>query len=234
LGGGTLGHLVATANTDGTSAQTSAARHIWEEDIQNYWTYTSVQQALTKQIISVCEPMYLKILNDNMLGYANISARDMLYHLFETYINITAVGLEINFEYMVRAWDPQQQVESLFKLIRDCVNFSEAGGRPHWPPTTNQCWLCLKIVTGHFMSACHRWNEKHTIGQTWNQFKPNFAAAHRQHKQMQVESAATAGYHSANAAVAQNEYQMTEAAIGSLANLVTAAAVDRGVVAALT
>jgi hypothetical protein len=47
----------APANTDGTAAQTSAARHIWEEDVQTYRTYTSVQQALKKQIISVFEPM---------------------------------------------------------------------------------------------------------------------------------------------------------------------------------
>jgi hypothetical protein len=102
LGGGTLGHLGliisdasnaiiapptaeeqtlwvtpnspgrAPATADGTAAQISAARHNWEEDVQTYWTYTSVQQALKKQIISVFEPMYLDILNENMAGYANI------------------------------------------------------------------------------------------------------------------------------------------------------------------
>jgi hypothetical protein len=76
LGGGTLGHLGlivsdasyamiapetdagptlwasptspgrAPANTDGTAAQISAARHIYEEEVQTYRTYTSVQQAL--------------------------------------------------------------------------------------------------------------------------------------------------------------------------------------------
>jgi hypothetical protein len=51
---------------------------------------------------------------------------------------------------------------------------------------------------------------------------------------MQGKSAATAGYHSANAAVTHNEYQMAEATIGALANLTTATAADRGVVAALT
>jgi hypothetical protein len=145
LGGGTLGHLViivsyasyamiapatdagptlwvsptapgrAPANNDGTAAQISAARHIWEEDIQRYHTYTYVQQALKNQIISVFEPMYLDVFNDNMVGFANISARDMLDHLLGTYGNITAVDLEINFEHMRRAWDPQQPVESLFK-----------------------------------------------------------------------------------------------------------------------
>jgi hypothetical protein len=65
--------------------------------------------------------MYLDILSDNMVGYANISARDILDYLFETYGNITAVDLEINFEHMHRAWDPQQPVESLFKKIQGCA-----------------------------------------------------------------------------------------------------------------
>jgi hypothetical protein len=51
---------------------------------------------------------------------------------------------------------------------------------------------------------------------------------------MQGESAATAGYHSANAAVTHNEDHMDEETIGALANLATATAADRGVVAALT
>jgi hypothetical protein len=76
------------------------------------------------------------------------------------------------------------------------------------------------------MSACHRWNEKHLIEKTWTQFKSHFAAAHRQHKQMQVESSATDDYSSANAAVGQTEYQMSEATIGALANLATATAAD--------
>jgi hypothetical protein len=82
LGGGTLGHLGlvisyasyamiapttdtgptlwtspqapgwAPVNTDGTAAQISAARRIWEEVVQTYRTCTSVEQALKKQIIS--------------------------------------------------------------------------------------------------------------------------------------------------------------------------------------
>jgi hypothetical protein len=264
LGGGTLGHLGfiisaascamispttaagptlwtspqspgwAPANTDGTAAQISAARHIWEEDVQTYWTCTSVQQALKKQITSVFEPMYLYILNDNMVGYVNISAEDMLDHLFENYGNITTVDLEINFEHMRRAWDPQQPVESLFKQIQDCADYYEAGGVLIWHPQQINFGYAKIFATGHFMSACRWWNEKHAIEKTWTQFKSHFAAAHRQHKQMQGESAATAGYHSANAAVSHSEDQMAEATIGALANLATATAVDRSVVAALT
>jgi hypothetical protein len=264
LGGGTLGHLgliildVSYSNiapptaeaptlwetpnapgraperTDGTAAQISAARHVWEEDVQTYRTCTSVQQALKKQISSVFDPMYLKILNDNMVTYANISSRDMLDHLFENYGKITAVDLEINFEHMRRAWDPQQPVETLFKQIQDCADYSEAGGIPIGPSQQINVGYAKIFATGHFMSACRRWNEKPAANKTWTHFKSHFAAAHRQHKQMQGETSANAGYHSANAAMTQTEDQMAEATIGALANLATATAADIGVVAALT
>jgi hypothetical protein len=224
----------APYNTDGTAAQISAARHIWEEDVQTYRTCTSVQQALKKQIISVFEPMYLDILNYNMVGYTNISARDMLDHLFETYGNITAVDLEINFEHMRRAWDPQQPVESLFKQIKDSANYSEPGSVLVGHPQQINVGYANIFATGHFMRTCCRWNKKHAIEKTWTQFKSHFDAAHRQHKQMQGESAATAGYQYINAALGHTEDQMAEATIGALTNLATATAADRGVVAALT
>jgi serine/threonine-protein kinase RIO1 len=47
------------------------------------------------------------------------------------------------------------------------------------------------------------------------------------------ESAATAGYHSDNAAVGQTEDQLAEATIGELANTATATAAYRGIVSTL-
>jgi hypothetical protein len=185
-----------------------------------------MQHALKKQIISVFEPMYLDILNDNMVSYANISASDMLDHLFETYGNITAVDLEINFENMRQTWDPQQPVESLFKQIQDCADYYEAGGVLIGDPQKINFGYAKIFATGHFMSVCRWWNEKQMTKKSWPQFKSHFAAAHRHHKQMQGESAATAGYHSANAAFGQTEDQMTDATIGALANLSTATAAD--------
>jgi hypothetical protein len=153
-----------------------------------------MQQAFMKQIISVFEPMYLDILNDNIVWYAKISERYMLDHLFETYGNITTVDLEINFEHMRRAWDPQQPVESLLKHMQDFADHSEDGCVLVGHPQQIKVGYAKIFATGHFMSACRRWNEKHTIKKTWTQFKSHVAAAHRQHKQMQVESADIAGY----------------------------------------
>jgi hypothetical protein len=37
--------------------------------------FNTVQQALKKQIITIFEPMYLDILNEDMVGFANITAQ---------------------------------------------------------------------------------------------------------------------------------------------------------------
>jgi hypothetical protein len=125
-------------------------------------------------------------------------------------------------------------VETLFKKIQDCPDYSEAGGVPIGHSQQINVGYAKIFATWNFMSACHRWNEKPSAEKTWTHFKSHFAAAHRQHKQMQGESAATAGYHSANSAMTQNEDQMAEATIGALTNMATATTADRGVVAALT
>jgi hypothetical protein len=86
----------------------------------------------------------------------------MLDHLFETYGNITAVDLNINFENMRRDWDPQQPVETLFKQIQGCADYSESGGVLIGHPQQINVGYAKIFATGHFMSACRRWNEKPT------------------------------------------------------------------------
>jgi hypothetical protein len=178
--------------------------------------------------------MYLEILNDNMVGYTTISARDMLDHLFETYGNITAVDLEINFEHMHRAWDPQKPFESLFKQIQDCADYSEAGGVPIGPSQQINVGYAKNLWRRAIHERLSPLERETSRWKTWTHFKSHFAAAHRQHKQMKEETAAHAGFHSANAAMAQTEDHMAEATIGALSNLATATTSDRGVVAALT
>jgi hypothetical protein len=107
--------------------------------------------------------MYLDVLKEDMVGFTNITARAMLDHLFMAYGNIIAVDLENNFEHMRRAWDPQKPSESLFKQIQDCADYSEAGGILIGHPQQINVGYAKIFVTGHFMSACGRWNENPTL-----------------------------------------------------------------------
>jgi hypothetical protein len=88
----------APAEVDGgTAARLAAERYCWEEAVVTFRTWNSVKQALKKQIIAVFEPMYLKSLNNDMVGFANTTARDMLEHMCLYYGSITVVDLEQNF-----------------------------------------------------------------------------------------------------------------------------------------
>jgi hypothetical protein len=144
----------------GTSAQISAAKHRWEEATTDFKTYNTVQSALKKQIITVIEPMYIDILNDDLVGFANTTSRDMFDHLFLSYGSITAVDIEQNFENIRKAWDPQQPVETLFKQIQDYVDFAEAGGVAIGAAQKLSSAYSKILKSGKLNSDCRKWDEK--------------------------------------------------------------------------
>jgi hypothetical protein len=160
-----------------------------------------MEQALQKQIIMAFEPMYLEILNNEMVGFDNTTARHMLDHLFLSFGIINAVDLEHNWENMRKAWDPHQPVESLFNQIQDCVDYAEAGGITISEAQNLQTAYTKIFATVIFHSDCRRWNDRLPAEQNWNALKNHFATAYRQHNSMQGETASASGY--ANAAVAQ-------------------------------
>jgi hypothetical protein len=168
----------------GTVAALLAEYHRWEEDVSIFRTWTTVEQALQKQIIMAFDPMYLEILNNDMVGLANTTARDMVYHLFLSYGIITDVDLEHNWENMRKAWDPQQPVESLLNQIQDCVDYAEAGRITISEAKELHTAYAKIFATGIFHSACRRWNDRLPADQTWNAFKTHFSKAYCQHKQM--------------------------------------------------
>jgi hypothetical protein len=115
-----------------------------------------VQSALKKQIITVVDPMYIEILNDDLVGFANTNSRDILDHLFLSYGSITAVANEQNFENMRTEWDPQHPVETLFKQVQDCVDFTEAGGVTIGAAQKLSSDYSKIFKSGRFNSACRR------------------------------------------------------------------------------
>jgi hypothetical protein len=206
------GRAPAAIGSGGTAAQISAKKHRWEEATNDFKTYNTVQSALKKQIITVVEPMYIANLNDDLVGFANTTSRDMIDHLFLSYDSITSVDIEQNFENMRKSWDPQQPVETLFKQIQDCVDFAEAGGVAIEAAQTPSSAYSKIFKSGKFNSACRRWDEKIEADKTWNNFKIHFAAAYRQHRQIQGETVRAQGF--ANEAVTQtSEDDLAEQAL---------------------
>jgi hypothetical protein len=100
--------------------------------------------------------MYLDILNEKMVGFANIMTREMLEHLFLTCGSIPSVDLEHNFEHMRKTWDPQQPVDTLFKQIQDCADLYEAVGMVIGHAHQIKVGYANIFATCNLISACHR------------------------------------------------------------------------------
>jgi hypothetical protein len=132
---------------EGTTAQLSAVRHSWEEAVLTYRMFNMVQQALKKKIITVFDPLYLDILNDDMVGFANITAREMLDHLFLIYGNITAVDLDF---FLADAQGLGSPSASGDLIQANSILCYLLGGRRnnYWPPIANQ--------RGLRQDFCHR------------------------------------------------------------------------------
>jgi hypothetical protein len=141
------------------------------------WSNHGIQE----QIITVFEPMYLEILNDDLVGFSNTTVRDMLDHLFLSYGNITAVDIDQNFDNVCKAWDPQQPVETLFKQIQDYVHFAESGGATIGTTQKLSSVYSKIFKSVKFSSDCLRWDEKLASDKTWNNFKIHCAAVYHQH-----------------------------------------------------
>jgi hypothetical protein len=121
----------------------------------------------------------------------------------------------------------------MFKQIQDGVDFAESGGVAIGASQKLSSDYSKIFKSGKFNSACRRWDEKLEGDKTWNNFKIHFAAAYLQHRQMQGETIGAQAF--ANSAVTQaSEDDLAEQALGAFANLATATAVDRNVVAQLT
>ena len=50
-----------------------------------------------------------------MFGYAKVSTRDMLVHLYKKYGKITETELQINYEQMKEAYHPNALIEDLIE-----------------------------------------------------------------------------------------------------------------------
>jgi hypothetical protein len=176
--------------------------------------------------------MYIEILNDELVGFAITTSRDLFDHLFLSYGSITAVDIEQNFENIRKAWDPEQPVETLFKHIQDCVDFAEAGRVAIGAAQKLSSAYSKIFKSGKLNSVCRIRDEKMEADKTWNNSKIHFAADYPQHRQMQGEIVGSQGFN--NAAVTQaSEDDLAEQALGAFANLATSTVVDRRVVAQL-
>jgi hypothetical protein len=146
---------------------------------------------------------------------------------------IASTELTQNYERINTPYDPNQPIEKLFQKIQDARAFAVAGGQPYGAAMIVNVTYTLVFNTGFFPDACRAWQSRAIAGNTWAQFKLDFATAHHEfHLTNQI--AQQPGFHSANMMIEQGRKESMQDTVDAIAQLATAAASYRGTLETLT
>ena len=95
-----------------------------------YDTYHAADRALKTQVIKAVPDIFYDELHDEDIGYAAITTRDLLDHLWDTYGQIDDDQLASNIQKMNTPWLPPTPIDRLFTQIKNCRKFSSDGNEP--------------------------------------------------------------------------------------------------------
>jgi hypothetical protein len=213
----------------GTAPQIQAIIREHKESLRIWREYNHVDAALKQQLIRAVDQLYIRTLQHRHTGFANVTTRQLIEHLLNTYGNITPTELASNDIKFRTAYEPAQPIEALFSQLEDAMDYADAGGNPYTAAQVVTNAYSIMFNTGLFPEACREWRRQPMAHKTWANFKTDFAEAHLDLRLAQGTSQ-EGGYHGANNAM---DSFVTETA-DAFANLATATASDRQMLANLT
>jgi hypothetical protein len=96
---------------------------------KEFQAYNTLQRSLKQQIIKTFDSLCLQGLEDDVVAFANVSARKMMVFLFDTYGGITQKDLVENTTKLSEPFDPAQPIESFFPHHPKCSRLCRCWAR---------------------------------------------------------------------------------------------------------
>jgi len=170
-------------------------------------TYHATDKALKAQLLSACPATYLKDLEDPATGFALVTTRQLLTHLWTHYGRITPSDLNRNVKALLSlTWNTIDPITQLYDQVQACTTFARAGGAPIAETTVVEAIYDAVERTGTFTKSCDDWRKRPEDQKTFAEAKAFFL------KEAQDANRSTAGQfnfgptiHQANAAAATKE-----------------------------
>lgn len=168
-------------------------------DLLDFNTYRSVDNALKQLLLAACPLVFLAKLQHPNLGFARISTLAMLTHLWDTYGRITPADIMANNQALMTVfWHPPVPIEELFTEISKLADYAVAGGAPISDIMIVQAAYNNIEATGLFTDDCKVWRNRDPVLKTYALLIEFFTRADLDRTRV---TASSAGYHVANSAV---------------------------------
>ena len=177
-----------------------------------YNKYLNVEQALKMQLLTAVDPIYIDILRDPIMAFAQITCLKLLQHLTETYGIISFDQLEENLNHLDRMWDPAEPMEIVWTTVRKCKLFAAEGNNPITDATVVRKTLNMLTKTGVFSEGIRDWRKLPPPEWTWKKFIQHFTLANKERQRLLTTE--SAGYHGANAATTPHQTAPTQSPTG--------------------
>jgi len=222
LGGGQHGHLALTVSAavyatisaipfvapinpgphpiqapGATAAQIAEANRIHDATLRVWRQYQATDKALKQLLLQAVDPVYVQPLRNRLTGFATVSTRTILDHLYARYGRISPLDLEANDQRFKAAYDTAMPIEGLFEQISKAIDLADAAGAPYTPEQILNNAYALMFQTGVYGEACKEWRRRLPAQKTWPLFQEHFAAAHEVLREAQATTQ-SARYHQCN------------------------------------
>jgi hypothetical protein len=141
---------------------------VWRE-------YQATDQALRQQLLITFNEAYIRGLRNWHTAYNNVSAMQLLMHLYNTYGVIRPIDIKDNDTGMREPFDPTLPIATLFDQIESAVTFADAGNPTYNPEQVVSRAYLLILQPGMYPDACCDWRPRDLVDQTWPNFKASFS-----------------------------------------------------------
>ena len=206
-----------------TAVQSGNMIREWTEKTREWREWQSLERAAKKQLIEAIPSGMLQGIRCHHRGYNNVTAREMLTHVFNQYGNIDQQDILNNRARLTQEWDPNQPFSDLIQRVQAVQEYAADGYRPISERDVVDAIYTVIFNTGLYYDDCEKWNDKTRVEQTWANFKTYFTEAQRKVKRRQKATAKVGGFHGANSIINDQLGQANDA----LVNMATAASADR-------
>jgi hypothetical protein len=190
-----------------TTAQITETNRQYTNSLSEFNLVSTLNTALTALLITAVDDVYIAKLSDATMAYANVTVRALLQHLQTTYVAITFTQLDQNLAKLDRDFNPDEPMELLWKRVKETRQFAADSQDPISEITAVRKTLSVLKKTGVFTDAIKDWRKRADADWTWANFKSDFNLANNERER--ALTAATAGYHSANAVQAEAQQATT-------------------------
>jgi len=155
--------------------------------------YGNTDKALKKQIEATVEEDFLSTLRNELTGFNQVTALQMIHHLYVTYGEIDEVDIDENLVAMMKPYDPELTLATLTNQLEKGRAFAQMGLQTISENMMVTKGITLLANTAVFNDDIKQWRRTPDNEKTWEKFKSYFHRAHKERRKA-ITTAGQGGY----------------------------------------